>query len=138
MREEHSEIPSSDGYTYTPLVCDDGSVIPAQMPCQQVSASSAQLTKSGSLEWLRLTFERPSDRLYQLRGYGGTDTGRAQCNRRNDLGMEAATSPEPRGVVCGGLGQVPSHSGTAKSSSPGCKILTSCESSNPRESCMTP
>jgi len=80
MREEHCEIPSPDGYTYTPLVCDDGSVTPAQMPCQQVSASSVQLTKSGSLEWLRLTFGRLSNRLYQLRGYGGTDTGRAQCN----------------------------------------------------------
>ena len=99
MREERSEIPSSDGYTYTPLVCDDGSIIPTQMPCQQVSASLAQLTKSGSLEWLRLTFGRPLDRLYQLRGYGGIDTGRAQCNERNDLGMEAATSLEPRNVV---------------------------------------
>jgi hypothetical protein len=28
MREEHSEIPSSDGYTYTPLVCNDGLIIP--------------------------------------------------------------------------------------------------------------
>jgi hypothetical protein len=34
MGEEHSEIPSSDGYTYTPLVCDDGSIIPAQVPYQ--------------------------------------------------------------------------------------------------------
>jgi len=104
MREEHSEIPSPDGYTYTPLVCDDGSVTPAPMPCQQVSASSVQLTKSGSLEWFRLTFGRPSSRLYQLRGCGGTDTGRAQCNERNDMGMEVATSPEPRapspGVWC--------------------------------------
>jgi len=99
MREEHSEIPSSDGYTYTPLVYDDGLIIPAQMSYQQASASSAQLTKSGSLEWLRLTFGRPSDRLYQLRGYGSTDTGRTQCNERNNLGMEAATSPEPRNVV---------------------------------------
>ena len=99
MREEHSEIPSSDGYTYTPLVCNDGLIIPAQMPCQQVSASSAKLTKFGSLERLRLTFGRPSDRLYQLRGYGGKDALRAQGNEQNDLGMEAATSPEPRNVM---------------------------------------
>jgi hypothetical protein len=99
VREDHSEIPSSDGYTYTPLVCDGGSIIPAQMSCQQVSVSSAQLAKSGSLEWLRLTFGRPLDTLYQLHGYGGTDTGRGQRDERNDLGTEAATSPKPRSVV---------------------------------------
>jgi hypothetical protein len=99
MREEHSEIPSSDGYTYTPLVCDDSSIVPTQMPCQQVLVSLAQLTKFGSLEWLRLTFGRPSDRLYQLRRYGDTDTGRGQCNGRNHLGTETATNPKPRSVV---------------------------------------